>query len=341
MPPLDHLHFPLQYLEIGEAMAREAGVDVDRFYAAVGLDMPRPFAPWQTMNGEQVQKALREFLRMCPPGVAPIQPFMAHFPLTVHGPVGMLAITSANLAEALQGAIAYAPLVMPAFAMHREDVGEEVHLVASAKAHFGDVHEFFTETVVLAPTKILPFLRGAVGEVTVCLRHRPLGPEAGYNAAFPASYRFNAAQDKLIFRRSALSTLLITPSKASHLMMRATLDQQRRHRSAANPLTAEVKVRVREALMKRQSLAAEDLAASLAMSLRTLSRRLKDEGTTLPQIRSEVSMEHARALMDETDKPISWVAAHSGFTDATAFARAFKKATGLNPSEYRKKREQP
>lgn len=340
-PPLDRLHFPLQYLEIGESMAREVGADVDGFYAAVGLDLPRPFAPWQTMNGAQVQRALKEFLRMCPPDMAPIQPFMTHFPLTVHGPVGMLAITSANLGEALQGAIAYAPLVMPAFAMHREDVGDEVHLVISAKAHFGEVHDFFTETVVLAPTKIVPFLRGAVGDVTVCLRHRPLGPEDSYQAAFPASYRFNSEEDKLIFRRSALSTLLITPSKASHLMMRATLDQQRRHRHATSPVTAEVKVRLREALMKRQSLSAEDIATSMAMSLRTLSRRLNSEGVTFPQIKTEVSIEHARELLKETDKHISLVAELSGFTDTTAFTRAFKKATGLSPADHRKKLDLP
>lgn len=339
VPTLERLHFPLQYLEIGEAMAREVGADVDGFYAAVGLDLPRPFAPWQTMDGAQVKRAMQEFLRLCPPNVAPIEPFMTHFPLTVHGPVGMLAITSANLGEALQGAIAYAPLVMPAFAMHREDVGDEVHLVISAKAHFGEVHDFFTETVVLAPTKIVPFLRGPVGDVTVCFRHRPLGPEDSYQAAFPASYRFNADEDKLIFRRSALSTLLITPSKASHLMMRATLEQQRRNRHATNPVTAEVKVRVREALTKRHSLGAEDIAASMAMSLRTLSRRLKSEGVTLPQIKAEVSIEHARELLEETDKAISLVAELSGFADSTAFARAFKKATGLNPSDYRKKRD--
>lgn len=46
---------------------------------------------------------------------------------------------------------------------------------------------------------------------------------------------------------------------------------------------------------------------------------------------------HARELLAATDTPIASVAADSGYHNPFAFSRAFKKTTGMTPSEYRRK----
>ncbi len=58
------------------------------------------------------------------------------------------------------------------------------------------------------------------------------------------------------------------------------------------------------------------MAETLAISARTLSRRLKDEGTTFPQLRAEVGIEYAEMLLLETDKTISQIAHAAGIADA-------------------------
>lgn len=332
---LQSLTFPIQYLEIGEALARELGQDVEPLYKAWGIDLPRPFMPWHTIDGVQMKRSLKHLLDHLPYGPPPIVAFMAHFPLTVHGPAGMLALTSANLGEALHGAIRYAPLIMPAFELHREDVGDEVRLVVEPKVDFGEVQDFFTETVTLAPTKVMPFLKTPVEGASVHFRHSPLGIESQYEAAFSGPIHFRARQNMLVLPRSALSIPLIAPSKASHLMMKATLEQQRKSRLDVRPVTYEVKEYLRAALGRRHTPSADEVAQTLALSARTLSRRLQDEGTTLPQLRGEVSIEHARTLLLETSKSIAQVAEATGFADATAFARAFKRATGMTPTALR------
>ena len=329
------LVFPIQYLEIGESLARELGQDIDALYQACGIDLPRPFMPWHTMDGLQMKRSLEHFLAVCPLGVPPVVPFMDHFPLTAHGPIGMLAITSANLGEALQGALRYASLVMPAFRMHREDVGNEVHIVIESLHDFGTVHDFFTETVVLAPTKITPFLKQPLTGAAVHLQHAPLGPVEAYERAFAGQFVFGSAQNKLVLPRQALNIPLIAPSKASHMMMKATLEQQRLARLDTKPVTQEVKARLRVALRKKKPVSAEALAESLAMSARTLSRRLQEEGSNLPQLKQDVSLEHARVLLLENQLSIQQIAEATGFADATSFARAFKRATGQTPSEAR------
>ncbi len=329
------LVFPIQYLEIGESLARELGQDIDALYQACGIDLPRPFMPWHTMDGVQMKRSLEHFLSVSPAGVPPVVPFMEHFPLTAHGPIGMLAITSANLGEALQGALRYASLVMPAFRMHREDVGDEVHIVVEANHDFGSVHAFFTETVVLAPTKVMPFLEHDIQGASVQFQHAPLGAPSDYEQAFAGQFTFGCAQNKLVIPRQALSIPLIAPSKASHMMMKATLEQQRLARLDTKPVTQEVKAHLRVALRKKKPTTAEAMAQALAMSARTLSRRLREEGSTLPQLKQDVSLEHARVLLLENQLSIQQIAEATGFAEATSFARAFKRATGQTPSEAR------
>jgi AraC-like DNA-binding protein len=292
---LKSLTFPIQYLEIGESLARELHQDAEALYRHCGIDLPRPFIPWQTINGKQMRLALEHFLKLCPPGPPPLVSFMAHFPLTTHGPLGMLAITSANLGEALQGALNYSSLVMPAFSMRRQDVGDEVHTIVERLYDFGAVNDFFTETVVTTLLKITPFLTRPVSGGTVYLMHSPMGDPAEYEAAFGVKFVFNARQNKVVLPRQDLSIPLIAPSRASHMLMKATLEQQSQARLDIKPFTQEVKRQLQSAVRQKQVLDADALAQTLAISPRTLSRRLQDEGTTLPQLRTEVGVEYANS----------------------------------------------
>ncbi|MBH1987759.1 MAG: AraC family transcriptional regulator ligand-binding domain-containing protein [Burkholderiales bacterium] len=334
-PHIASLTFPIQYLEVGESLARELHRPPDALLRHCGVHLPRPFLPWQTMNGRQMQLALGHFLSACPPGVPPLVTFMAHFPVTAHGPVGLLAITSANLGEALQGALTYSALVMPAYVMRRQDLGDEVHLIVDPLYDFGDVSDLFTETVVAAPLKIMPFLSRPVTDVVVHLMHGPIGDPAAYEAAFGLKFVFHARQNKLVLPKHALGIPLIAPSRASHLLMRATLEQQSQARGDARPISQEVRRRLQSAIRQNRVLDVEALTQAIALSPRTLSRRLKDEGTSFPQLRAEVGVEYAEILLLETDKPISQIGQAAGFTDAAAFTRAFKRVTGLTPSQRR------
>ncbi|MDI1260203.1 AraC family transcriptional regulator [Aquabacterium sp.] len=332
---LKSLTFPIQYLEIAESLARELGMDVELIYQHCGIDLPRPFMPWQSINGKQLKLALAYFLSLCPPGKLPLVTLMEHFPLTAHGPLGMLALTSANLDEALQGVMRYATLVMPACELHRMEFKGDIHTIIECRHDFGEVDAFFTEMVVVAPLKILSFLSRPFTGGTVYLKHAALGNQADYEAAFGLKFVFNARQNKIVLPKVDMSIALISRSKASHLLMKATLEQQDRSHARLKPLTGEIKRHLHAAMVQQRLLSADTLAQTLALSSRTLSRKLKEEGSTLPQLRTEVGIEYAEVLLLETSKTISQVASAAGFANAPAFARAFKRAHGQTPSDWR------
>jgi AraC-like DNA-binding protein len=97
--------------------------------------------------------------------------------------------------------------------------------------------------------------------------------------------------------------------------------------------------RVRQALATHPADThnAEDLAALLAMSARTLMRQLKEEGASLQALKDEVRQTLAQDLLLRTQRPIKQVASATGFHNEKSFMRAFKTWTGMTPDEFRQR----
>jgi AraC-like DNA-binding protein len=75
------------------------------------------------------------------------------------------------------------------------------------------------------------------------------------------------------------------------------------------------------------------LARGLHMSRRSLQRTLADEGTSAEALIEDERKQRALAWLPQLS--VEEVAARLGYSDARAFARAFKRWTGLAPSEVR------
>lgn len=78
------------------------------------------------------------------------------------------------------------------------------------------------------------------------------------------------------------------------------------------------------------------VARALALSERSLHRRLADSGTSYSAIASEVAATIAKRLLVEQNLTIKQAAHQMGFSNASAFHRAFKRWTGRTPQSYRR-----
>ena len=79
----------------------------------------------------------------------------------------------------------------------------------------------------------------------------------------------------------------------------------------------------------------EQIAPRLHMSPRTLHRRLEEEGTSFRQVLAEVRRELAARHLSERRLAIGEIAFLLGFSEPSAFHRAFKRWTGHAPLAYR------
>ena len=80
----------------------------------------------------------------------------------------------------------------------------------------------------------------------------------------------------------------------------------------------------------------ENLAATLAVSPRTLQRRLALLGSSYRQLLHEVRMAAARDYLESTVLPMSTIAERLGFNDPQSFSRWFVEQTGNPPSQFRR-----
>jgi AraC-like DNA-binding protein len=95
--------------------------------------------------------------------------------------------------------------------------------------------------------------------------------------------------------------------------------------------------KVRQVLAEHleEARTADEVAAHLGLSTRTLHRQLKEEGAQLQQLKDSVRRERALDLLLKTRKPIKQVAAEVGFANDKSFMRAFRLWTGKTVEEMR------
>ena len=77
------------------------------------------------------------------------------------------------------------------------------------------------------------------------------------------------------------------------------------------------------------------LAAAHALSTRTLQRRLEAAGTSVRKLLDEERRDLALHHIQSRRTPLIEIAFLLGFSDASAFTRAFTRWSGRSPSEYR------
>jgi AraC-like DNA-binding protein len=195
---------------------------------------------------------------------------------------------------------------------------------------------------VAGPVGTLTLLR----ELTGLDRGRPVAVEAAFQHAAPARldrYRaslgcpvaFDAPETRLAIHREVFDLPLRRPDAGLFAYLeRHALELQARL-SDRQTLSA----RVREAVVSRLSEGEPSpaaLARGLGMSERTLQRRLRDEGTSFGALLDEARAELARLYLDDERLAIFEVAYLLGYSEPSAFNRAFRRWTGASPREYRR-----
>jgi AraC-like DNA-binding protein len=82
----------------------------------------------------------------------------------------------------------------------------------------------------------------------------------------------------------------------------------------------------------------EQLSRQLHMTPRNIARKLHDEGTSFSQIKSELRRDYATQLLTTEHLSIAEVSERTGFAETASFCRAFKRWTGMPPSQWNSNR---
>lgn len=154
-----------------------------------------------------------------------------------------------------------------------------------------------------------------------------------HRAFFGAPAIFGAKRTELVFEKTALDVPLETADANLRAILVEAAEEKRARRPKEPPLTDQVRRALRAALCNDDAQL-ETVAKRMGLTGRSLQRRLKDEGTSFQALRETTRRELADRYLGE-DLSLSEIAFLLGFSEPSAFFRAFKRWTGLTPLEQR------
>ncbi|MCY1062611.1 AraC family transcriptional regulator [Nannocystis sp. SCPEA4] len=181
-------------------------------------------------------------------------------------------------------------------------------------------------------------LRRATGRrellTEVRLRDPASSDAAPLERSFAAPLRFGADEDALVFPPEVLGLPVQGVDAGLARTLLPQLEHELRGRGGEAAFVAELRAQV-QALLGEGDTLARSVARALGTSERTMQRRLRQAGTSLRDVVDEVRREAALAQLGRPDATVTDIAFMLGFSDLSAFSRAFRRWTGASPSEYR------
>lgn len=167
------------------------------------------------------------------------------------------------------------------------------------------------------------------------LAYPPAATALDYRHMFRANpVEFEQTHSELVMSASLLDKRVTQDEQSLRHFLRHPVLNLLTQDYARNSWTSRVRELVHHNLADMPEL--NDVAALLEVHPQTLRRRLSAEGTTFKEIKSQVRRDTALHFLGKQGLSIEEIAHRAGFSESSAFIRAFKGWTGVTPYTYRK-----
>lgn len=251
------------------------------------------------------------------------------------GALGHLVVTSETLAEALQAFQYHQRL------LHDGDRAEvllqEGRLMLRWTKEYGASKRLSDEVLVMG---LMTFIRIMTGrsdlmalEVHFCFPEPK--PVVNYHSVLAPTIYFQQHYTAIVLPLSFLSLPVSYHDAALHRRMKQQADSM----LSVLPETTDFTTRLRGLLLKaipRGCATQRWVCRQMHVSERTLFRRLQPLGLNFKRLLLETRMQLAQAYLCEAGLSLSEIALLLGYSEQSAFMRAFKKHVGVTPGEYQR-----
>lgn len=260
-----------------------------------------------------------------------VPPFVA---VTSSDALTYAMMASASLRECFERVVRYQRLVSTAARLSFEPSGNRYRFAIAVDRSGGEVCAEAIDAFMAYTVSGCRALHRAAGlnPLALSLERAEPSPAAAFATMFRCPIAFRQAHNALDFAAADIERPLPTANaelaRRNDEVVLRYLDQL-----AAHAVSDQIRAVLVNALPSGE-LSQREAARRVGMSPRNLQRRLIAEGTSYKQLLDETRLLLARGYVEEGRRSFQEIAYLLGFSEPSAFSRAFKRWTGSSPKLY-------
>jgi AraC-like DNA-binding protein len=229
------------------------------------------------------------------------------------------------------------------FAVLLDDIGGELHLEGhqavigiSNRIKSAPARRFADETFLVMVHGLMCWLAGKRIALDLVEFAHPKPPHAQeYTVMFSDNLRFEVERTTLRFDERVLRAPIVQDATTLKAFLRTAPQSVFLKYRNKDSWTARLRRRLRGRIGETEWPVFEDVAREFNVAPATLRRRLEAEGTSYQGIKDELRRDAAIHHLCHGKMCIADIGSLLGYQEPSAFHRAFKKWSGVQPGEYR------
>jgi AraC-like DNA-binding protein len=241
-----------------------------------------------------------------------------------------------TLGQALDRSLRFYALILDDISGTSERDLKEARIVLHERAAGASQRVFAHELLLMLLYGVSCWL---VGRRIPILRTEFSYPEPAHSAEYRLMYcadlRFDRPNTVIAFDASYLDLPVVQNERSLKEFLRTAPESILLKYKNGSSLSARVRRRLRQCL-PGEVPDFDALADELNMTPATIRRRLHEEGESYQSIKDQLRRDLAISYLSHSSRSVMEIALELGFSERSAFHRAFRKWTGASPGEFRR-----
>jgi AraC-like DNA-binding protein len=241
-----------------------------------------------------------------------------------------------TLGQALERSLRFYALILDDISGTCERHGGEARIVLHERAAAARPRVFAHELLLMLLYGVSCWL---VGRRIPILRTEFSYPEPSHSAEYRLMYctdlGFDRPNTAIAFEASYLDLPVVQNERTVKEFLRTAPESILLKYKNGSSLSSRVRRRLRQ-FLPGEVPDFEGLAEQLNMTPATMRRRLHEEGESYQSIKDQLRRDLAISYLSHSNRTVMDIALELGFSERSAFHRAFRKWTGAAPGEFRR-----
>lgn len=311
------------------------GVDASRLLTGVGIDPEGPWSPTDMIDAAAYYDMLEHIAALTDATALPLRTG-ASMRLDEYGALGLAFKAAATLGVSYSRIERYARLwtSVVEYEVRPHPLGTLFILHRAGDRRLG-LRLSNEATLASAVSIARQVSSGPVTPLEVLVQHAAPKSVAAHEDWFGCPVRFDADLDAILFSAETMEQPNLLGDEGISRYLISDLDADLSRITAKVTLIDQAKEAIAQALSEGSPKMAH-IAGGLGLSTRSFHRRLSEHGMSFKALTEETRCDLAIGLLRDDQHSLAEIAFLTGFSEQSAFTRAFKRWLGRTPASYRK-----